>query len=168
MTPGIELQEDPGSAPSFRAVLRPSRSLSPRGFVILLTGLSVLSSAVGVVFAAMGAWPVAGFFGLDVALLALAFHLNARAGRESETIEITARALTLTRRLPNGRLEQASLNPYWARVDLGADRGSRGGLVFRLHDERIAFARFLPPHECRDLALILRRALREARGGRRV
>ena len=40
-----------------------------------------------------GAWPVIGFFGLDVALIYLAFKLNYRSGRLYETIELTPGAV---------------------------------------------------------------------------
>lgn len=64
----------------FRAVLTPHRSLSPRGFLILMSVLATVSFATGLLFASIGAWPVLGFFGLDVGIIYLAFRLNYRAG----------------------------------------------------------------------------------------
>ena len=37
-----------------------------------------------------GAWPVMGFFGLDVLLVYVAFKLNYRSGRLYETVELDA------------------------------------------------------------------------------
>jgi len=52
--------------PQFRAVLTPHRSLSPTGFLILMSVLSGISFVSGIVFLTMGAWPVTGFFGLEL------------------------------------------------------------------------------------------------------
>ena len=59
-----------------RFVLYPHRSLTPRGFLILMTFISAVSFIAGMAFLLMGAWPVFGFFGLDVLLLYLAFNLD--------------------------------------------------------------------------------------------
>ena len=54
------------AAPAFRAVQTHHRSLSPSGFLILMIAISLVSFCVGLAFLLMGAWPVMGFFGLDV------------------------------------------------------------------------------------------------------
>ena len=56
-------------------------------FMLCLGGLSFVS---GVVFVLMGAWPVFGFFGLDVLLVYLAFRANFRAARAYEEVTVTA------------------------------------------------------------------------------
>ncbi|HBF90935.1 MAG TPA: DUF2244 domain-containing protein, partial [Hyphomonas atlantica] len=47
------------------AVLRPNQSLSERGFAIVMAIVGVVSFATGMMFMALGAVPVIGFFGLD-------------------------------------------------------------------------------------------------------
>lgn len=42
----------------FSAVITPHRSLGPKGFLIFMLCLGGLSFVSGVVFVAMGAWPV--------------------------------------------------------------------------------------------------------------
>ena len=83
-----------------------------------MAALSAVSFVAGLVFYLAGAWPVMGFFGLDVALVYFAFKLNYRSGRLYETIELTPAQLTWTRVHPSGRREQFDCNPYWARVNL--------------------------------------------------
>src|SRR5262245_7349923 len=99
--------DDNGSAPQgaspFRAVLHSHRSLGPKGFLILMLALGAVSFVTGVVFLSMGAWPVTGFFGLDVLLVYLAFKLNYRAARAYELVELTPAALRLTQVAPSGR-----------------------------------------------------------------
>ena len=81
----------------FDAVLTPYRSLSPRGFLVLMIALSVVSFTAGVFFFLVGAWPVVGFLGLDVALVYIAFRINYRRARMYETLRLTRDALTVRR-----------------------------------------------------------------------
>lgn len=152
----------------FRAVLVPYRSLGPQGFVVLMTGLAVVSFASGVAFVLMGAWPVAGFFGLDALLLYLAFRLNYRSGRAYETVELTADELTVTRIRPSGRSEQFRLNPYWASVRLRQRPDGRTYLDVTSRGHALAIGRFLTDDERRDFAKALQAALVATRGGVRI
>ena len=65
----------------FSALLTPHRSLGPTGFLILMACLGGLSFVSGIIFVSIGAWPVFGFFGLDVLLVYLAFRANYRSAR---------------------------------------------------------------------------------------
>jgi len=81
----------------FERVLLPHRSLPPRGFHLLMLILGLISLAVGIGFVSIGAWPVMGFFGLDVALVYIAFRLNYRCARRSETIRLAGDVFTVVR-----------------------------------------------------------------------
>jgi uncharacterized membrane protein len=152
----------------FRAILTPHRSLSPTGFLILMTALSAISFVTGVVFLTMGAWPVTGFFGLDVLLVYVAFKLSYRSGRLCEIVELTPAKLSLTRVHPSGRREQFDCNPYWARVNLLEGPDGRTDLKLLSQGREEALGRFLTEDERRDFARVLRGALLEARGGVRI
>src|SRR5262245_31831490 len=93
----------PQAEAAFRAVLAPHRSLAPQGFLLLMAAISLVSFVMGVMFAAIGAWPVFGFYGLDVLLIYVAFRLNYRSGRAYEMVELTPAVLTFTRVDPSGR-----------------------------------------------------------------
>ena len=145
-------------------VLHPHRSLSPRGFLILMTFISAVSFIAGMAFLLMGAWPVFGFFGLDVLLIYLAFKLNFRAGRLYETIDITPAKLVLTRVHPAGRRDTFEFNPYWARVLLRDDLPGGGtALSLAAQGKEEQFGLFLTDDERRDLADALTGALLRAR-----
>ncbi|MFA9387719.1 MAG: DUF2244 domain-containing protein, partial [Methyloceanibacter sp.] len=45
----------------FSAVLTPHRSLGPKGFMVFMGAISVVSFGTGLMFYLMGAWPVMGF-----------------------------------------------------------------------------------------------------------
>ena len=160
-----QTQAEPGA---FSAILTPHRSLGPKGFLILMTALCGVSFVTGLVFYLAGAWPVTGFFGLDVALVYLAFRLNYRSGRLYETVELTPSLFTWTRVHPSGRREQFDCNPYWARVNLREWPDGRTDLRIVSQGKELAFARFLTDDERRDLASALREALLTARGGVRI
>ena len=53
----------------FSATITPHRSLGQAGFLVLMLVFGGVSFCTGVAFLLMGAWPVFGFFGLDVLLL---------------------------------------------------------------------------------------------------
>jgi uncharacterized membrane protein len=118
---------------------------------------------VGVVFLFAGAWPILGFCGLDVALIYWAFKVNYRAGRASETIDLTPDMLTLTRVHPSGSRERFEFNPYWVRVRLVQALDGRNELLLYSHGEGFHFARFLSDDERRDFAESLTGALFAAR-----
>lgn len=153
---------------AFRAVLRPHRSLGPKGFVILMSILAAISFTAGLAFLSMGAWPVFGFFGLDVLLVYIAFRLNYRSGRLYETVEVTPDELTITRVHPSGRTERFVCNPYWARVRLTQARDGRTDLRLHLRGKEMSFGRFLTDDERHDFARALTGALQQARGGARI
>lgn len=157
--------QSPDRREPFRAVLTAHRSLGPRGFLILMGFLSVVSFVTGLAFYLKGAWPVLGFFGLDVAIIYLAFRLNYRSGRVYETIEITDERLLLTRVHPSGRMEEFNFNPYWTRVDLTEGKDGRTAISLRHHSNVLWFGRFLNDDERRDVAATLKDALTQARGG---
>jgi uncharacterized membrane protein len=156
------------SADTFRAVLTPHRSLGPKGFLALMLAFGGLSFASGMVFLAMGAWPVLGFFGLDVLLVYIAFRLNYRSGRRYETLELTPSQFVLTRVHPSGHREQFDCNPYWARVNLSEWPDGRTALSVVSRGIELRFGAFLTDDERRDLASALRGALLTARGGVRM
>ncbi|MDX2205496.1 MAG: DUF2244 domain-containing protein [Hyphomicrobiaceae bacterium] len=145
--------------PAFRAVLVPHRSLPPKGFLILMAAVSGVSFVAGMVFYALGAWPVMGFFGLDVAIIYLAFHLNYRAGRAHEVVEVTHETLTITHTKPSGRSSAFTCNPYWARVALRTWPDGRTDLRIVSHGRAFTFGQFLNDEEKRDFAHALQDAL---------
>ena len=102
----------------FERVLLPHRSLEPRGFHILMLLLGFVSLAVGIGFVAIGAWPVCGFFGLDVALIYLAFRLSYRSARQREILRLADDAFTVERVDIYGERRVWQFQPFWLRVIL--------------------------------------------------
>jgi uncharacterized membrane protein len=131
--------------------------------MVLMTAICAVSFGTGLMFFLMGAWPVIGFMGLDVLLIYIAFKLNFRALRLYETVDLTDRALTVTRVDPSGRSRSWNFNPYWVRLSLQPRVGRSSELSIASHGERLVFASFLTDDEREDFAAALSRALSAAR-----
>ena len=150
-----------GPAADLRApldiVLYPARSLAPAGFYALMAAIVALSIAIGVGFMLVGAWPVAGFLGLDVLLVYLAFCWNYREGRRAELIRLDREGLCVRQIGPDGRAREWRFEPYWVRVTI--DEGHDRRLLLRSHGRALALGTFLTAEERVELARALRAAL---------
>ena len=154
------IQEPSGRDPShFSAVLTPHRSLGPKGFMVLMAAVCLVSFGTGLFFYLLGAWPVIGFMGLDVALIYAAFRLNFRALRRYETVDLTQDALTVTRVAPSGQAQSWSFDPYWVRLSVVPRLGRSSELSIASHGQRLVFASFLTDEEREDFASALSSAL---------
>jgi uncharacterized membrane protein len=150
----------------FSATLTPHRSLGRVGFLILMLLFGAVSFVTGLLFLAIGAWPVFGFFGLDVLLLYWAFRLNYRHANAYEQVTVTPSELTVRKVSHLGRVREWVLNPLWVRLDkveledFGIDR-----LFLVARGRKLAIASFLGPDEKASFAKELGQALNEARRG---
>ena len=147
----------------FDAVLTPHRSLSPRGFLVLMAAICTVSFAAGLFFFLVGAWPVIGFLGLDVVLIYVAFRINYRRARMYETLHLTREALTVRRFDPKGRERHWRFRPAWLQVLLDDPPAAGNRLTLRSHGRSLAIGGFLTSDERRTLAEALNAALAEAR-----
>jgi uncharacterized membrane protein len=167
--PGAPRAHDPvprdGEAVLFDAVLRPHRSLGPRGFLLLMAAFGALSFVAGIAFVSAGAWPVVGFFGLDILLVYVAFKASYRSGRMTETVRLTERALEVREVDPGGRERSWRFQPYWLRVEMDDPPEHDSQLTLRSHGRGLVIGAFLAPEERLDLANALRDALSQLRRG---
>lgn len=165
MSTGNEFDRD-GEPAIFSALLTPHRSLNRTGFLAVMAFVSAVSFVTGIVFLMMGAWPVFGFFGLDVLVVWWAFKVNFRTARASEEIVVTATELRVRRVSHRGHVAEWVLNPLWVRLDLEADEEfgiERLYLVSR--GRRLSLGHFLGPDEKASFAKALLGALNAAKRG---
>ena len=147
----------------FDAVLHPHRSLSPLGFLILMMVLSAVSFTTGIAFLLMGAWPVFGFFGLDVLLVYFAFRANYKSGLVYETLRLTRNELAVQRVLPTGESKTWSFQPYWLRVEMDDPPRYDSELRLASHGNSLVIGAFLPMDEKVEVAQALKAALARSR-----
>jgi uncharacterized membrane protein len=143
----------------FERVLFPHRSLSSRGFHLVMGILGMISLGVGIGFLSIGAWPVIGFFGLDVALVYLAFRLNYRSARQSETIRLAGDAFMVERVSVRGKRRSWRFHPFWLKVILEERPDASNRLLVASHGRSLVIGDFLSSTLRRDLAATIREAL---------
>jgi uncharacterized membrane protein len=115
-----------------------------------------------IVFALMGAWPVLGFVGVEIALvLGMLLAYRRRSARAVEWVLLAGNRLLV--RNAGDRREEVSLDPYWARVSLEERPGQVQRLFVTARGQRVELGRFLSEAERRDLAAALSGALRRYR-----
>jgi uncharacterized membrane protein len=150
----------------FSATLTPHRSLGGVGFLVLMLLFGSVSFVTGMLFLVIGAWPVLGFFGLDVLLLYWAFRLNYWHAKAYEHVTVTPSTLKVRKVSHLGCAREWVLNPLWVRIDkveleeFGIDR-----LFLVSRGKKLAIATCLGPDEKAGFAKELGKALVEARRG---
>jgi uncharacterized membrane protein len=118
------------------------------------------------VFLLLGAWPVFGFFGLDVLLVYWAFRANYRAAAAFEEVTVTASELRVRKVSHRGKASEWSFNPLWVKLDRESHEEfgiERLFLVSRGH--RLPIASLLGPQEKESFADALGAAIHEAKRG---
>src|ERR1700748_3001849 len=166
MTAGNDFDPAQPQPELFSALLTPHRSLNRTGFLVLMGFVSVISFAAGLAFLLMGAWPVFGFFGLDVLAIYWAFRINFRRARASEEIRVTPSELRERRISHRGHVMEFSFNPLWVQLErkTHAEFGiERLYLVSR--GRRVSIGSFLGPEEKASFSKALRAGLAAARRG---
>jgi|ERR1700722_1697926 uncharacterized membrane protein len=150
----------------FSARLTPHRSLNRTGFLVVMAFISVVSFAAGVAFLLMGAWPVFGFFGLDVLAIHWAFRINFRRAKASEEIRVTPSELRVRRISHRGHVMEFFFNPLWVQLDrkthaeFGIER-----LYLVSKGRRVAIGSFLGAEEKERFSNALMAALQAAKRG---
>jgi uncharacterized membrane protein len=141
--------------------LVPHRSLSKRGFVVVMGLIAGISFLCGGFFWWVGAWPIFGFMGLDVLLIWWAFKVNFRDGTRAERLSLTGDDLCWQQAFGPTQIAERHFNRRWVRVILEKDteRELIGKLYLASHGKRTEIAGFLGGEERQSLALALNRAL---------
>ena len=144
-------------------VLRPSAPLRPLILVAILCLVAAVNLAIALYFVSRGAWPIAPFLGIDVALLAWAFRASLVAARREEHVTLTHATLRVARRPPRGQGDEVRFNPYWVRVEMAEPPNHWSQLTLWSHGKGLKIGAFLAPEERASFARLLKNALRQAR-----
>ncbi|PTW63248.1 putative membrane protein [Breoghania corrubedonensis] len=131
--------------------------------MLVLVGISFTA---GLFCIAIGAWPVFGFFGLDVALVWFAFRQNYRDARAFEEIHVSIEEVVLRKVSSRGEVQLYRFNPAWVRIEVTRieDEGVTG-LRLRSHGRAVAVGEFLNPADREDFSRALGSAFASARRG---
>ncbi len=155
--PGCGRPDEPPEL--FAAVLSPNRSLSRKGAVLVVGGAGLVGTVMGGIFLLQGAWPVFGFYGLEVLVLWLMLRQNYRDGRVYETVRLTRAQLTVERGDRNGPQGSWSFPAAWLTVSIDEPVHHESQLRLTSHGRSLVVGAFLAPEERADFAGALTQAL---------
>lgn len=148
------------------ARLTPHRSLSRVGFVALMVFLGAITLSAATAFLIMGAWPICGFFAIELSAVFIAIRVNNRRARASEEIVVTSSELRVKRVSHRGQIVGWTLNPLWVQMDkeehpeFGIER-----IYLRSRGRRLSVGNCLGADEKAGFAKELSLALQTAKRG---
>ncbi|MEC8728869.1 MAG: DUF2244 domain-containing protein [Candidatus Puniceispirillales bacterium] len=154
-------------------ILWPYCSLSRKGAAILFMVLGCAGLSLSMAFYLLGAWPVIGFFGVELGLLFLFFHLHHRSTEKRfERITKENPLLRIERSDGKGRISTEEMPLAWLHVRLESedmdnlpdtDRHfiNRHRLYLTGHGKKVEVGDFLPYQEKPELAEAITRLIEE-------
>ncbi len=149
---------------AFEAVLYPNQPPPTRSLVLLIVAVAGVALGMGIGFFLAGAWPVAGFVGLELGLLIAALLWTRRGARYREHVRLDGTGLHVRAVAGDRLLREWRFEPYWVRVRLEPARHGERVLQLSAHGRRLTLGRFLTSDERCDFAAALNRALDPYRG----
>ncbi len=147
----------------FEAMITPHRSLTARVGRRIAFAMGAVAGLMSAVFAIIGAWPVLGFCGVEIGIAATLLVLHARAGRVSERVLLSERALVIVRTDARGRRAVCELPASWLSVRLEERAGVVPRLLVRQRRREVEIARVLGEAEKREVAAALSGAVERLR-----
>jgi uncharacterized membrane protein len=152
--------------PVFSAMITENRSLTPSSFRLVITLVCLASIVSSLPFMVLGAWPVAGFFGIDLIALYVAFKVNFARARGFEEVIVTPIEILLRKVSWRGEEACWRFNPAWTRLESTRDDDfGMMRLVLVSRGVTVPVAVALSPHERESFAESFTRALSLARRG---
>lgn len=157
MTPSEE-------GPLFEAMTVPHQSGTPAGLRVIVALVLTVSGGLTVLFWSLGAWPVVGFMGGEVALVIGMLRVHQRwSSRIAERITLADGRLRVDRTDRHGRRRAVEFDAYWARVALTPRPGRISELRLAARGRSTEIGHFLHEPEKTSLAEALGQALRRYR-----
>jgi uncharacterized membrane protein len=145
------------------AEIRPNRSLSERGFIILIAIVTLANCASAAVFIAVGAMFVPIFLAIDLLAVIVAFLVSFHAARRIERVQVTSREIRVTHETPKWTKLVWESPTAFTRVQVEKDEERTVALKLALSGREAEVAAALSPRERADFAEALERAIWEAR-----
>lgn len=144
---------------AFEAVLYPNQPPPARNLAVLLAAVFGVAIGVSVGFFLAGAWPVVGFIGIELLLLAVCLIWARRMASYAEHIRLDDTGLHVWTMAGRRMLRSWRLEPYWVRVRLDEARPGEPALRLTAHGRTLTIGRFLNADERNDVAAALEAAL---------
>ena len=145
----------------FYTEIRPNQSLNDRTFFLVVGGFGLASFGLGIGFIILGAWPVFGFFGVDIILVYIAFRRNYRSSEKYETLNLSRNLLQVEQINSKGNRLSKCFHPHWLVIEFNEGYLTRDSLYLRSHGKSLEIARFLSADRKKELADQLRAEIKK-------
>lgn len=141
--------------------LYPYRSLNKTGFLVLMLCLGLVSFVAGIMFMIKGAWPVFGFFGIDILLVYIFFKINFKSGKKKEILVLTKNQLIVKFYDSKKILKTQRLDANWLKIRLIRFKNEMSKLQISSKNKSIIVGSFLRHEEKIDVVNSLQKALKK-------
>ena len=148
------------------AVITPHRSLSRKGFAVLLGVVIAFNLAVGTLMVVLRAFPVPVFLGADVLAVVIAFRASYRGAGQRERVRVTADEVSVAHEWSRGRRTVWRSPTAFTRVLVEQPTDHETRVRLAISDRALTIGHALSPGERAGLAEALERAIVAARAER--
>lgn len=151
-------------SPLFSAFLTPHRALNAKGIRYVIAFTAIMASIPSIFFFSIGAWPIVGLMGLDVAVLWWAMSVSLKSGDAFEEVTLWPDTLEVRHVTAWGKERQHKFNPFYVRLRVDRDYEDRViHLVLSVRQQRLEIGTFLTPDDKASFAQVFGAALVDAR-----
>jgi len=147
-----------GQGSGFSLLLKRNCSISPSGLMWAYGLIAVVTMVIAAGFAALGAWMILPFAGIEILALGIAFALNGRHAGDYERIELGEGSVKVEVR-ESDFVRCHEFNTAWASVKV-AGEGHSMRVLLAESGRSLEIGRHLPRQGRLDLAGELTRRLR--------
>ena len=148
------------------AVITPNRSLSRKGFAVLLSVVVAFNLAVGTLMVVLKAFPVPIFLGADVLAVIVAFRASYRGAGQAERVRVTAEEVSVAHEWSRGRRTVWRSPTAFTRVVVEAPTTHEARVRLAMSGRSLTIGHALIPGERAGLAEAVERAILAARAER--
>ncbi len=148
-----------GQGSGFSLLLKRNCSISPSGLMWVYGSIAVVTMGIAAGFAALGAWVILPFAGIEILALGIAFTLNGRHAGDYEHIELGEGSVKVEVR-ESDFVRYHEFNTAWASVRV-AGKGHSMRVFLAESGRSLEIGRHLPTQGRLDLAGELTRRLRK-------
>ena len=147
-----------GQGSGFSLLLKRNCSISPAGLMLMFGAIAIVTLGIAAVFAAIGAWLILPFAGIEVMGLGIAFVLNGRHAADYERIRLEEGRL-MVEVCESDSIRRHELDPARASV-MVAGEGRSMRVLLKAPGRSLEIGRHLHERARLDLAGELKRRLR--------
>ena len=145
----------------YSITLKPYRSLNKIGFITMMVVLCGFSFITGIIFMKKGAWPVFGFFGLDILLVYIFFRLSFKSGKEFEIVNLTKKKLIIKKYKEKKIIKTYILDANWVKIQIQNPLEHSSKLQISSKNKSIIIGSFLRLDEKIEVLQNIENALRK-------